>query len=171
MRNLGVLGGDLLDVPDEELIPGSVVADIPAVLLVTGEDLLRSDSVILPDSVLITGVLEVLLDSGAVADDDLLAGDHHLDGDMGDSLTVDGVVEVPLLQDIAVLPHYSAVLDAGGLQDSGEDIGGVAASATEQVVVIDVLVDLLFKFPDEAAARVVVHIVVSFFQYKDTTIF
>ena len=171
MRDLGVLGGDLLDVPDEELIPGSVVAGIPAVLLVTGEDLLRSDTVILPDPELITGALEVFLDSGVVADDDLLAGDHHLDGDVGDAAAVDGVVEVPLLQDVEVLPHHSAVLDAGGLQDSGEDVGRVAASTTEQVVVIDVLVDLLFEFPDKAAARVVVHIVVSFFQYKDTTIF
>ena len=85
MRDLGVLGGNLLDVPDEELIPGSVVAGIPAILLVTGEDLLRSDAVILPDPELITGALEVFLDSGVVPDDDLLAGDYHLDGDVGDA--------------------------------------------------------------------------------------
>jgi hypothetical protein len=90
---------------------------------------------------------------------------------MTHTISIDGIGEDILMQDILVLEDRHTVLDTQLLQILGECIGREAASPAEEVIVIHIVVDSGVEFLDQGVDFTGFHNVVPlFFLYKDTTI-
>ena len=157
-----ILGGHFLDIPAERRIVSGVIHDIPVVVPITGEDFIRFNAIVLAHIVEVFMVHEKLADSGVVTDDDALAAQTDLDGDVGNAFSVDGLVEVGDIQDILILPDDRLVFDSGFFQCGSEKVGGLAATSAEQAVIVHIPVNDSSQFTDEGGAVDGVHGVMVF---------
>ena len=168
--------GDTLDGLGERTVVAPVIHTVPFIVPVSFEEVFGFDVGVFPDPELLTGHPEISINPRAVSDDDFPAVVGDLDSDVGDSLTIDGGIEVCLVEDVIVLPENYLILDAESFELLCEDIGGIAATSGEEPSVENIIIDFrvhLFNdvVSDVGGFHIFVFLLFPFFNTKIQQIF
>ena len=164
ISDFGVFQVNLLDFPGQRTIAVRRIIDgIPGVVPVPGQDLFGGDVPVGPDAV---GDREDGIKPGDVlnrTDEELLPLALHPDGDVGDTLAIDGDMEPAGIDDFIVLEHDRLIVDAKLGEYISQEVGGITATAREQTVAFHILIDLLVEFIEEIEGDFAFHIVICYF--------